>query len=131
MNVASRGTVLVVDDDARNRKLVETLLRAEGFTVEAVESGPAALARVADILPDLVVLDLMMPGMDGFDVVRRLKAGANSARLPIVMVTALDDEGSRARLAAAGVDRVLVKPIDRWRLKRCIEELLGLQGEPT
>lgn len=130
MGSTSRGTVLVVDDDPRNRKLLDTLLRADGFSVAIADSGVAALAAVAASVPDLVLLDLMMPGMDGFDVVRRLRADANGGRVPIVMVTALDDDASRARLAAAGVDRVLVKPIDRWQLKKCMDELLG-DGQTT
>lgn len=124
INDKSRGKVLVVDDDPRNRKLMETLLRAEDFVVSCADSGFAALAAIATLMPDLVVLDLMMPGMDGFELVRRLKADPAACRLPIVMLTALDDEASRARLAAAGVDRILTKPVDRWRLKTCLETLL-------
>ncbi|HJV24325.1 MAG TPA: response regulator [Aromatoleum sp.] len=118
-------SVLIVDDDPRNRKLIETLLRVDGFDVRAADSGAAALAAVAAALPDLVLLDLMMPGMDGFEVVRRLKADPAASGVPIVMVTALDDAASRARLAAAGVERVLVKPVDRWQLKALMAELLG------
>jgi CheY-like chemotaxis protein len=117
-------SIVVVDDDQRNRKLMETLLRAEGYAVRCVDSGLAALQAVADQAPDLVVLDLMMPGMDGFEVVRRLKADPASAGIPVVMVTAIDDEASRARLAAAGVAEVLVKPVDRWRLSACLGRLL-------
>lgn len=121
----ARGTVLVVDDDPHNRKLIETLLRTDGFIVASCASGGAGLAAIAANPPDLVLLDLMMPGLDGFEVVRRLKADPRCSRLPIVMVTALDDAASRARLAAAGIDRILVKPVDRWQLKTCVEDLLG------
>ncbi|HET6719165.1 MAG TPA: response regulator [Rhodocyclaceae bacterium] len=124
----ARGSVLVVDDDPHNRKLIETLLRADGFIVASCDSGAAGLAAIAANPPDLVLLDLMMPGMDGFEVVRRLKADPRCSRLPIVMVTALDDAASRARLAAAGIDRILAKPVDRWQLKSCVEALLG-RGE--
>ena len=116
--------VLVVDDDARNRKLMETQLRASGYEVRCVDSGPAALQAVAEEAPDVVVADLMMPGMDGFELVRRLKADPATSRIPVVMVTAIDDEASRARLSAAGVSEVLVKPVDRWRLDTCLEKLL-------
>jgi len=125
MGSTSRGTVLVVDDDPRNRKLIDTLLRADGLAVTIADSGATALVAFAASTPDLVLLDLMMPGMDGFEVARRLRADSNGKRLPIVMITALDDDASRARLAAAGIDRVLAKPIDRWQLKKCIDELLG------
>ena len=75
MTTAWRGKALIADDDPRNRKLMNTLLRAEGYEVRCVESGAATLAAIADEVPDVLLLDLMMPGMDGFEVVRRLKAG--------------------------------------------------------
>lgn len=120
-----RGTVLVVDDDPRNRKLMETLIRAEGFAVRSVDSGTAALAAVADEVPGLVLLDIMMPGMDGFDVLRRLKADPLLNGIPVIMVTALDDEASRARLSAAEASRVITKPVDRWVLRAYLREFLG------
>lgn len=127
MSAATPRHVLVVDDDALNRKLIETLLRADGHVVTVVDSGPAALAALAGAVPDLVVLDLMMPGMDGFEVARRLRAGPRAA-VPVLMVTALDDEASRARLAAAGIEHVLTKPIDRWCFKAAVDELLRTCG---
>lgn len=117
--------ILVTDDDPRNRKLEETLLRANGYEVRSVGSGQATLAMVAVDPPDLILLDLMMPGMDGFEVVRQLKSDPATRGIPIVMVTALDDDGSRARLAAAGVSGVITKPVDRWGLQACIDKLLG------
>ncbi|MFC5302808.1 response regulator [Azospira restricta] len=123
--MTSAKHVLVADDDPRNRKLIETLLRAEGYAVHSVDSGQDALAAVAAAVPDLILLDLMMPGMDGFEVVRRLAADAATRNIPIVMVTALDDDASRARLAAAGIRDVINKPIDRWVLQACVDKLLG------
>jgi CheY-like chemotaxis protein len=117
--------ILITDDDPRNRKLEETLLQANGYNVRGVESGQATLDAVAADPPDLILLDLMMPGMDGFEVVRRLKANPVTAAIPIVMVTALDDDGSRTRLAAAGVSELLTKPLDRWALQACVDRLLG------
>src|SRR5579872_3717676 len=101
--VYSNKKILVADDDARNRMLLETLLCADGYRVVTVDSGRATLAAVAADRPDLILLDLMMPGMDGFEVVRRLKAAEDLRDIPVVMVTALDDSGSHARLLAAGV----------------------------
>lgn len=117
--------VLVVDDDPNNRKLMETLLSYEGYAVTSAASGAAALAAVAVRPPDLILLDLMMPDMDGFEVVRRLRANPETRGIRVVMVTALDDDASRVRLAAAGVDRLILKPVDRWELKTCVENLLG------
>ena len=123
MTTALARKVLIADDDARNRKLLEVLLRAEGYEVRCVKSGVTALAAIASEVPDILLLDLMMPDMDGFEVVRRLKADPATARMSIVMVTALDDDASRARLAAAGVADVLTKPVDRWQLKASLEGL--------
>ena len=117
--------ILVTDDDPRNRKLQEALLRASGHDVRSVESGRATLAAVAAEPPDLILLDLMMPGMDGFEVVRQLRADPASCHIPIIMVTALDDAGSRARLTAAGVSEVIAKPVDRWVLLTAVDKVLG------
>jgi CheY-like chemotaxis protein len=117
--------ILVADDDSRNRKLLETLLYADGYLVASVASGQAVLDAVATDRPDLILLDLMMPGMDGFEVVRRLKSDDDAHDIPIVMVTALDDSGSRMRLLAAGVADLIQKPIDRWQLQERLYRLLG------
>jgi len=122
---AKTPTVLLVDDDPRNRRLLETLLQADGYAVISAENGTAALQSLFNQAPDLVLLDLMMPDLDGFDVLRRLRAHPEFRTLPIVIVTALDDPGSDARLAAAGVDAVLRKPIDRWAVKAALKRFLG------
>lgn len=117
--------ILVTDDDPRNRKLLETLLQAGGYEVNCADSGEAALEAIAAEQPDLILLDLMMPGMDGFEVVKQLKADSATRGIPIIMVTALDDAASRARLAVAGVSDVIAKPIDRWALQTCLDKILG------
>ena len=118
-------TILIVDDDPRNRKLEEALLRAEGYEVRSAESGHVAIAALANGPPDLILLDLMMPDMDGFEVIRRLKADPAWKNVPVVLVTALDDAASRARVAAAGAAAFITKPVDRWELKACLDKLLG------
>ena len=123
-------TVLVVDDDSLNRKLLETLLRADGYEVSSVDSGSAAIDAVISCSPDLVLLDAMMPGMDGFEVARRLKANPATNAIPLVMITALDDAASGTRLNAAGVEAVLNKPVDRWELKAALKRILGTVTEP-
>ncbi|HEX8958082.1 MAG TPA: response regulator [Burkholderiaceae bacterium] len=117
--------ILVADDDARNRKLLETLLTSDGYRVASVGSGQAALSAAMADKPDLILLDLMMPGMDGFEVLRRLKAMPDLQEIDVVMVTALDDSGSRARMDAAGAAGLLLKPVDRWKLKEMTQQLLG------
>ncbi len=123
MNNERAEKLLVVDDDPHSRKLLDTLLRAEGFLVRHANNGIAALEAVATERPDAILLDLMMPGIDGFEVVRRLRADPESRSIRIVMVTALDDKASRARLTAAGVDDAITKPVNRWLLKACLERL--------
>ncbi|MBV8618752.1 MAG: response regulator [Curvibacter sp.] len=123
--MSTQNTVLIADDDPRNRKLLTTLLLNAGYRVVSVASGAAALEAVASQSPALLLLDLMMPGMDGFEVVHRLKSDPATAAMPVIMVTAIDDEGSRARLAAAGVKDLLIKPVDRWALKAMLDRVLG------
>lgn len=127
--MSSELTVLVVDDDARNRHLLEAYLTADGHRVELAASGAAALEWLAHALPDLILCDLMMPSMDGFDLVRRLRAGEHTRAVPVVMVTAVDDPGSRARLAAFGATEFVTKPVDRWALQSAMQRVLAGRGE--
>ena len=94
--------VLVVDDILSNVKLLEAKLTTEYFEVVTAYSGMEALAKVDECAPDIILLDVMMPGMDGFEVCRRIKANPKSAHVPVVMVTALDQPADRvAGLEAA------------------------------
>ena len=104
--------VLVVDDLLPNIKLLEARLSAEYFEVQSAMSGPQALAICAQGQIDIVLLDVMMPGMDGFEVCRRIKADPATAHLPVVMITSLDQHADRLRGLEAGADDFLGKPID-------------------
>lgn len=117
--------ILVVDDDRLSRKLVETLLEGDGYSVTCAGSGADALEAIAAARPDLVVLDLMMPGMDGFEVMRQLRSAPATRDLPVVLVTALDQADVLARLANVGALEILTKPLDRWKLADCLTKLLG------
>ena len=126
--------LLVVDDELFNRKLLEILLTAEGYVVRSCDSGAAGLAALAQRfpdgrLPDAILLDAMMPGMDGFEFARHLKADPVACEIPLIMVTALDGEESRARLADAGIGHVLGKPFDREELKALVAKLFGEGGD--
>jgi CheY-like chemotaxis protein len=118
-------TILVVDDDRLSRKLVKTLLEGNGYTVTSADSGGAALAALAQSPPSLMVLDLMMPDMDGFEVLRRLRSDTATRDLPVLLVTALDQADVRARLVNAGTVEIITKPLDRWRLAASLARLLG------
>src|SRR5450830_1399983 len=127
MKQAKQATILVVDDDKNNRKLLEVQLSAEDYAVRSAASGEEALASVAEKLPDLILLDIMMPGIDGFEVARRLKADARSRNIPIIMVTALDSRESRLKGLAAGAGEFLSKPVDRAELLVRVGNLLKVK----
>jgi CheY-like chemotaxis protein len=116
--------VLIVDDERDNRELLEIILAREGFAMSTAASGAEALAAVARQLPDLILLDVMMPGMDGYQVAQQLKADPATAGVLIIMVTALNDRGARTRAARAGADDFLSKPLDRAGLYACVKNLL-------
>jgi CheY-like chemotaxis protein len=124
MQASVTATILIVDDEERNRKLLEVFMKAEGYRTICVGDGREAMAIAARERPDLVLLDMMMPGMDGFDVARALKAEPSLRRIPVVIVSSLDDIASRRRVLSAGADEVLNKPVDRWQLSQHVARLL-------
>ncbi len=108
----SPGCVLVVDDEEQNRSLLRDPLEARGYEVEEAEDGVLALRKIAVRPPDVILLDLMMPNMDGFEVCRRLKKDLKTAHIPILIVTALSDRKERLMGIEAGANDFLNKPID-------------------
>src|SRR5271169_3782620 len=119
--------VLVVDDILSNVKLLEAKLTAEYFEVVTAFNGVDALARVAETAPDIVLLDVMMPGMDGFEVCRRIKSDPKTAHVPVVMVTALDQPSDRVAGLEAGADDFLTKPVDDAALFARVRSLVRLK----
>jgi two-component system cell cycle response regulator len=119
--------VLVVDDVHANLKLLEVRLNAEYFEVVTAASGPDALEVCARGQCDIVLLDVMMPGMDGFEVAQRLKANPNTHHIPIVMVTALDQPADRVRGLEAGADDFLTKPVNDLALIARVRSLVRLK----
>ena len=119
--------ILVVDDNPLNRGALSDLLEAMGYQVDAAEDGDAALARVRSTLPDLILLDIMMPGMNGYEVCRRLKADPRSRNIPVVFVTALSDTEDKVAAIEAGGDDFLTKPFHRPMLLARIRSLLRLK----
>jgi class 3 adenylate cyclase/CheY-like chemotaxis protein len=128
--------ILVVDDTPHNVKLLADLLGARGYAVTTAASGPEALTLIEKECPDLVLLDVVMPGMSGYDVCRKIRENAGTAILPVVMVTALDPTQERVKGLEAGADDFLTKPINQpellarvrslLRIKRLYDELDGL-----
>lgn len=121
---SERPKILVVDDHPSSRMTAVALLSVEGYDVLEAENGQAALDCVGDADPDLILLDVMMPGMDGYEVCRRLKQDEHTRLTPIVFVTALNDRRARLRGIEAGGDDFLSKPFDQLELSARVRSLI-------
>ena len=131
-----QARILVVDDEVRNVKLMEAILAPRGYTVVQAYNGEEALQQVQQQRPDLILLDVMMPGLDGFAVCRRLKDNADTCLIPVVIMTALGHTEDRIKGIDAGADDFLTKPVNRdellarirtsLRLKRAIDHKVNL-----
>ena len=119
--------ILVVDDTANNVKLLKDLLTMKGYVVVTASSGPEGLEQIDKERPDLVLLDVMMPGMNGYDVCRRIRANPATGILPVVMVTALDPGPERIKGLEAGADDFLTKPINQPELLARVRSLLRIK----
>jgi len=128
MSIDTTGAkILVVDDDVRSRLLLSKLLNDEGYCYEEANNGSLAISKARAYTPDLILLDVMMPGMDGFEVAKQLKADAATAAIPIIMVTALEDQLSRERGLAVGVEEFISKPVRANELQIRVRNLLRLK----
>ena len=124
-------TVLIVDDIPSARKTLEMLLKTEGYRLEFAASGAEALACAPRIKPDLILLDIMMPEMDGYEVCRRIRSMPEISDVPIIMVTALDDRASRLRGLDLGADDFISKPIDWAELRARTRTIIRLNRHRT
>jgi CheY-like chemotaxis protein len=118
-------TVLVADDKATSRELIRTVLEGRGYTVSEAADGIEAVRHAREVAPDLIILDLHMPGLDGFGVLAELRRDEKFADTPIMALTASAMQGDRARALAAGFDSYVSKPIPLPALREEVERLLN------
>ncbi len=123
--------VLIVDDEPTALATLEAILSGDGYQLEYATSGSIAIEKAEQLQPDLILLDVMMPGMNGFEVCQRLRATPRLAEVPIIILTALDDRSSRLQGIEAGADDFLLKPVDRQELRLRVRTILRLDRYRT
>jgi PAS domain S-box-containing protein len=123
------STVLIVDDQPGAREVLRGLLTGQGYDLAFASNGEEALAKAAELGPDLILLDVMMPGMDGFEVCRRLRADPLLAKVPIIMITALDDRDARLQGLKLGVDDFITKPFISAELQARVRTITRLNRQ--
>jgi two-component system, cell cycle response regulator DivK len=116
--------ILIVDDNPANLKLARVLLASEGYEVRTATDAEEALAVLRDFLPDLILMDIQLPGMDGLELTRRLKSDSKTCDVAILALTAYAMKGDEERALAAGCDGYIAKPIDTKRLMGQVAALL-------
>jgi len=119
--------ILIADDNAANRELLEAYLASIDCDVEMAVDGADTLLKVASFQPDLILLDVMMPKMNGFEVCRKIKGDPVTAKIMVLMVTALSELGDIERAVAAGTDDFLSKPFNRIELDKRVGNMLKLK----
>ena len=117
--------ILLVEDNPQNRYLMTFLLESNGHTVDVAEDGEQALAMLEKSVPDLILMDMQLPKVDGYEATRRIKADERLRAIPLVALTAHSMKGDRAKAIDAGCDAYVTKPVDADEILTLIEELLG------
>ncbi|TDB36840.1 MAG: response regulator [Actinobacteria bacterium] len=117
--------ILLVEDNPQNRYLVTFLLEKNGYDVVVAEDGEEAISAVAEHVPDLILMDVQLPKLDGYEATRRIKADQRFASIPLVALTAHSMKGDRGKAMAAGCDDYVTKPVDADQLIGRIKDLLG------
>ncbi len=122
-----RGRILIADDNERNRELLEAFLEGDGHEILMAYDGANTLQVALDKQPDLILLDIMMPKLSGYEVCQKLKKDDRTKNIPILMVTALKDPGDIEKAVNAGADDFLSKPVHRLELKARVRSLLKVR----
>jgi DNA-binding response OmpR family regulator len=122
--------ILVVEDDPTSRKFLELILKKEGYQVVTAANGLEGHRKVGEESPDILILDVMLPGIDGFEICHRIRSKTGNVRLPIILMSAKVQESDRDAALKVGADAFLSKPVDRVVLLNKITELLGSRKDP-
>ena len=125
----SPARILIVDDDCDNRELLQVILNWEGFVTQTAGSGEEALASVAATPPDLMLLDLSLPGLSGFEVTSQMKGNVPTKDIPVVIISGRGDDATRMRALNAGAVDFILKPVDRADLSQRVRSIL--RPKPT
>jgi putative two-component system response regulator len=120
------NTILIVDDEPSNRETLISILEPEGYLLAVAENGYQAIEQAKTMQPDVILLDIMMPGMDGFEVCRTIRKEEQLAEVPILFLTALDDRHSLLKGLASGADDFITKPFDRHELRARLKNITRL-----
>ncbi|HEY3255220.1 MAG TPA: response regulator [Polyangiaceae bacterium] len=126
--VAAAAQILIVDDELDNRELLQIVLKWQGFVTRTAANGEEALLSAVRQPPALILVDLMMPGIDGYQLTASLKRDPRTKHIPVIMVSAMNDSATRKRALSAGADAYLTKPIDRSELCEQVRSILGLEA---
>ncbi len=124
----TRHTILVVDDEPLNLQVMEAMLIPLGYDVVLAKNGEECLDMIGQCDPDLILLDVMMPGLNGFEVAKRVKSDPDTSIIPIVMVTALREVSDRIKALESGADDFLTKPVDKTELRARVQSLLKVKA---
>jgi len=128
---AQSPRVLIVDDEADNRELLSIMLGWEGFVTRTAADGEQALLSVAADPPDVILVDLMMPGIDGLELTAKLKQNAESNGIPVIMLSAMNDSATRKRALSSGAAAYVSKPVDRSELCEQVRSVLKPHLHPA
>jgi len=127
MTTIKTAVVLVVDDDESLRTLLQYMMESDGYRVLTAADGETAVKKANDAAPDIVLLDAVMPGMDGFQTTEALKSSERTSNIPVIMVTGLDDRDSKLRALKAGAQEFVTKPVDHSEVSLRVRNLLRLK----
>lgn len=127
-SLASKNRILIADDNEQNVELLEAYLSGLDCEISVAVDGQDTLDKVAELQPDILLLDVMMPKLSGFEVCQKLKADPTTSRIPILMITALNEQGDIERAVDAGTDDFLSKPVNKLEVLKRVELMLRLRN---